>query len=98
VAKYYAQLLLKYQTPEWNVLLDVAEYVRPFMPKAQVREITDAVKLGAPADIAEWQAKRQKYEKGTDQDPTATRSCLVAVSESIVRAGKHALMRVEALK
>jgi hypothetical protein len=98
VTLHYTQLLLKYQTPEWNVLLDVAEYVRPFVPRAQVREITDAVRVGAAADIAKWQADKQKYASETNLDPSATNGYLIAVSDAIIRAGQHALGRLEALK
>jgi hypothetical protein len=95
VAMFYTQLLLKHQTPEWNILLDVAEYVRPWVPQAKVNEIMEAVKVGAEADIATWQAKKQKYASETNQDPSATKDYLVAVSDAIIRAGGHALKRVE---
>jgi hypothetical protein len=98
VALHYTQLLLKHQMPEWNVLLDVAEYVRPFVPRAQVREITDAVRVGAPVDIAKWQANKQKYASNTGQDPSATTGYLVAVADAIIRAGQHALGRLATMK
>jgi hypothetical protein len=98
VAQYYTRLLLKHQMPEWNVLLDVAEYVRPFVPRAQVREITDAVRVGAPADIAKWQADKQKYASETNLDPSATNGYLIAVSDASIRAGQYALERLETMK
>lgn len=98
VALHYTQLLLKHQTPEWNVLLDVAEYMRPFVPQAQVDQIIGAVKVGVKADIADWQIKRQKYAAHTNQDPTATKGYLLAVSDAIIRAGEHAHKRIETMK
>lgn len=99
-AIYYTELLVKYQTPEWNVLIDAVHWMSNLAPKPHRNEILTLVKAGAPLDIAYHREDRTRWAnvQAKEGDANAMAGYLLSIAEANIKAGELALQRLQSVR